>query len=159
NASALDHARGGDDDGRSGQRVQRLGLGDVAHVANQREVEDLVGLQYQLFAAVENFRVHPEYLGGVHTEGTVDIDRDLGNLAAAEERVQRVDDLLDAAEREGGYENLAAPGGDGADDFPQLPLGVVHRGVIGVGVGRFDDEGVDHARGRIGIADDRQVVP
>ena len=65
------------------QRVERLGLGHVAHVAHQREVEQRRRLRRPAARArSKTSGCIRNTVGRVHRERAVHVDRDLGNPAA-----------------------------------------------------------------------------
>ncbi len=134
-------------------------VGDIAHIADEREVEELVGGLDQSLPPVEDLGVHPEYGGDVDGEGAVDIDRDIRDLAVAVEPVQAVDQLLRPTHGKGGNQQLPSPIRHPAHRGAQPRLGVVERLVVPVGIGRFDHQSVDRSRRRLRVSDDGKAAP
>ena len=69
---------------------------------------------------VEGLRMQSEDLRGAHRQRAVHIDGDCGNLAALEEVVQHVEELLGALHREGGDDDFPPRRGRLADDFSEV---------------------------------------
>src|SRR3954454_408456 len=93
-AARFHHPRSGDNYRRRVLRIQRLRLGDITDVLEQRKVEQLVRILDEPLGPVEHLRVHSEDGGDVHRQGTVQVDRYLWNQPGAGEPMQAVDQLL-----------------------------------------------------------------
>ena len=153
----LRHPRRGDDHRGALQRVQRLRFAHVPDIAHHGEVEQVRRGGHQPFTLIEDLGMHAEDGGRVDRERAVDIDRHIGNPPGAMQLVQAVDDLLGPAERERGDQHLAAAGRGAAHRLAQPVFRGRNGLVVAVGVGGFDDEGVDRSRRGLGVTNDRQA--
>src|SRR5690606_6263256 len=98
---------------------------------------------------------------GVHLQRsarhrTVDIDRQHGNAFLVFEAADPVDQLLDAAERKGRNDDLAATIDGPVDDLGE-PAAFVVDSVRAVAVGRFDEQHVGFT-GRLRVVHDGAAV-
>ena len=116
-ATGFGHAGGGDDDAGEAEIVESLGFFDVADVAKTAEAKGVVTAVEEGFGFdVVALGVGAEDFGDVDGEGAVDEDGDFVDLALLNEFVDHKDDLLGAADGEGGRDDFAAPAGGGVDD-------------------------------------------
>ena len=101
----------------------------VLDVAQRREGEDgAVVLDELARLFVVALGVALEDVGDVHRERAVDEDGQVGDAAGDVQLVQRVDDLLRAADGEGGDDDLALARDGVVDDLGELRLRIAWMG-------------------------------
>ena len=91
-AAKLAHARGGDDDARRPEIVERLGFGNVLDIAELAESEGLLPVRGETggFFVVE-FGAIPEDFGDSDGQRTIDEDGDAGDTPLLDESMQDED--------------------------------------------------------------------
>src|SRR6185312_9029935 len=107
------------------------------------KIEERRAIAYQLLGGIEDLGVKAKHRRQVYGERAIHIDRNLGYRICFPEPVERVDELLGPPQGKRGDQYLATPRGYPPDHLTQ-PLFGIGDGLVGpVGIGRFDDEGVD----------------
>ena len=161
-ASAFAHAAGGDDDHGAWHIVEGHRLfwrADELHAGEDEGVFTL-GEHVAGFIVID-FAMRGIDLSGLAGEGGVDKDFDFArHFSAGLEFVQVVDDLLGAADGEGGDDEFGIVAVDEFEIFFEAEFDVIGRGMILVGVSGFDDEDVGAGRvfvvaqdGLVGLAE------
>ena len=154
--AAGSHAAGRDDDRRLMRRDEIgrvLRRGDDRHPRCAEDADVALGRLHVRIELVQALRVELQRPG---SHRAVDVHRQRGNPLRLFEMFQPVDDLLDAADRERGHNQLAAPRHALVDDRRE-PRPIIVRLVQAIAVGRFDQQIIAGGR-RHGIANDRLIV-
>jgi len=156
-AAGFGHAGGGDDEAGDADIVEGFGLFDIADVAEAAEAEGIVaGVEEGVGFDVVALGVGAEGFGDVDGERAVDKNGDFVDFAFLDELVDHQDDLLGAADGEGGCNDFAAAAGGVVDDGGEFLFGVEDRLMEAVAVRTFHNEDVGEA-GEFRIADDGEA--
>ena len=139
-ASAGQHAAGGNDDHRALARVQRLGLFDRVHARGNLEHGAAIGAADVMF-----FMMPVVDLGRVHRHRAVEIDRNIGNVAPPHQTRDMQHQPLCTAHRKRRDQRRAATGKGAFQDRCQFGLGI-DIGMRAVSVGGFANQHIGPAK-------------
>ncbi len=158
-ATAGDHAAGGNNDAGSFDGVDGLGFLDGA---GEMEALDVEGIAAVLLVACELqvviFLVLEVEVSGAEGHGAVNVDGDFGDALQLLELVEIKHKGLRAADGEGGNDDGAAALGDAIDDVGEKVEGIA-AGMLAVAVGGFAEEQIDLlGDGRSGVVQDGLIV-
>src|SRR5207249_7994873 len=120
--------------------VEFLGLLHRTHVTDVAAAKGIAGAEACKRFGVEHLRVLPEDGCGVRRHGAIDKRRDRWNLPSVLEAVQRIGDILRAADGKRRNNNGAPASRGAAYNVGQFPLAAFKRLVPAITIGRFHDE-------------------
>src|SRR3989339_256574 len=141
-----------------GDMVQLLRLLYIGYIGESPEVKRiLMRAQENTFGfAVHKLRMGPEYLGGVHGKGAVDINGDFRNAVLIEKLVQQIDEKLGASHGKRGDDYLSACFCCFAYNRGKFLLHICKLVMVAVAIRGFNNECV-HIAYDIRIADDWDI--
>jgi hypothetical protein len=156
-AAAFGHSAAGDDDEGAGLGVEGFAFVHGADVGEVLEAEGVAAVFGELRGfAIVLVGVLAIDVGDVERERAVNINGDLRELAFGEEFVEEQNDVLGAADGEGGDDDVSALGDGVRDGFAEAFFRVFNGTMLAVAVGAFDDEVVGGGS-RVRIFEDGNV--